>query len=456
VFLYNKDASAKIKTIFLLLLLPVLLFAYTDLGISGFNISDCDAFGYEGFWFNAYYTALGALAMVWILPLLISGYRKAEKNMKKQIILMGTGIELFLFSFFSITFLSGYLANEGYLPDSSFEFYALFGMVIFMTIMGVLIVKFKSFNVGATSSVALTIGLVILTASQFTYVESRSGSMITSITLILTGLIGMILIRSVKKEIKQKAELVVLTNKLSSANNRLKDLDKLKSEFVSIASHQLRSPLTAIRGYASMVLEGSYGKVPEKAREAIARIEDSSKLMALGIEDYLNVSRIEAGNMKYTVSDFNLKNETEKICDDLRIDAIKKGLILIFRTDLKSKGIVSADIGKTVQIIQNLIHNSIKYTEKGSIRILVRDDVVNKKIHIDIEDTGIGMSPETLNKIFQKFERADNANSVNVSGTGLGLYVAVKMTEAMNGEIKAYSDGDSKGSRFTITLPLAM
>jgi signal transduction histidine kinase len=178
--------------------------------------------------------------------------------------------------------------------------------------------------------------------------------------------------------------------------------------------------------------------------------------MALGIEDYLNVSRIESGNMKYSLSDFNLKDETDHICDDLRIDAIKQGLGLIFRSDLKSHGIVHADIGKTVQILQNLIHNAIKYTKEGSIKVLVRDDMVRKKIFVDIQDTGVGMSEDDLENIFQKFERAKDANSVNVSGTGLGLFVALKMAQAMGGNITATSEGKDKGSIFTLELPLAM
>src|SRR5690606_38662749 len=107
-------------------------------------------------------------------------------------------------------------------------------------------------------------------------------------------------------------------------------LDKMKSEFVSIASHQLRSPITAIRGYVSMLVEGSYGKFPDKAREVLDRIAESSKFMAASIEDYLNVSRIEAGNMKYELSDFDLKEQTERVADEMRQVALKKGLVLIF------------------------------------------------------------------------------------------------------------------------------
>lgn len=369
---------------------------------------------------------------------------------------MGAGIEFFLFTFITITFTASYLTNLGVLPDSSIELYGLFGMMVFMIFISILIVRFKTFNVGMVASQALVLALIILIASQFTFSTSVTSSILTSLTLALTGMIGIVLMRSVLKEIKQRKEIEKLATDLEKANVRLKSLDKQKSEFVSIASHQLRSPLTAIRGYASLLLEESYGKMPVKAKEPLERIEKSSKLMALAIEDYLNVSRIESGNMKYNSADFNLRDEVENICDDMRSDALKRGLILLFRTDINSRGVINADIGKTVQIVQNLVHNSIKYTEKGTIRVLVRDDIKKKKIYVDIIDTGIGMNTKTLQSIFQKFERADNANSVNISGTGLGLYVAQKMAEAMSGNVTAYSEGDGKGSRFTLEMPLAM
>ena len=160
--------------------------------------------------------------------------------------------------------------------------------------------------------------------------------------------------------------------------------------------------------------------------------------------------------MKYNLTDFNLKKEVEHICDDMRAEALKSGLVLLFRTDIKSRSIIHADLNKVVEIVQNLINNSIKYTQKGSIRVLVRDDVVRKRIYVDITDTGIGMSDIALKTIFQKFERGENANSINIEGTGLGLYVALKMTQAMKGTITAYSDGVGTGSRFTVELPLAL
>lgn len=454
VFLYKKDLPFIFKGILSLLILPVILLAPTDLTVSGFNIAWCDAFEYENAFMLNYYTALGIGAMVAILLMSIHAYTK--KNAKKaQILLMTSGIEIFLILFFLLVYIGSIMAAIGLVDDSAIEFYGVFSMGFFIVIIGVLSVKYKAFNFNAHGASVLVAALIALIASQYTYANSTTTTIIlTTVTLTLSAIAGFFLVRSVNKEVKQREQLEKLTLDLERANTRLKELDKLKSEFVSIASHQLRSPLTSIRGYASMLAEGSFGQLPEKAVEPVSRIAESSRLMALAVEDYLNVSRIESGNMKYNMSHFVLREEVEKITDDIRPSALKKGLVLLFRNKLNSKGLVNADIGKTVQIIHNLINNSLKYTPKGSITVLLRDDVSSKKIFVDIIDTGIGMSQQTLERVFQKFERADNANSVNVSGTGLGLFVALKMAEAMGGTISAHSDGDDKGSCFTLELPL--
>jgi len=360
-------------------------------------------------------------------------------------------------SFLAIFSSSEYIAT--YTEVYEINLYALFTLPVFILLLAISIFEMKTFHLKLESVKVMRVlfaVFVVITVSNLLFSHSPSEFVMSITGVVITIGFGMLVVRGANREADQRKEIEQLALNLERANTRLEALDKQKSEFVSIASHQLRSPLTSIRGYASMLLEGSFGKVPPKAREPIERIEQSSRLMASAVEDYLNVSRIESGNMKYNLSDFNLRNEVEHICDDMRADALHQGLVLLFRTDLKSRGVVNADIGKTIQAVQNLINNAIKYTEKGTIKVLVRDNVLRKRIYVDIEDTGIGMSGETLSTIFQKFERADNANSVNVNGTGLGLYVSQKMIEAMGGTVSAYSEGDGKGSRFTLELPLAM
>lgn len=448
----NRWPSWRSEIFILALFVPLVLFAHTSLNLLGFDFTNCWREALEGPLWQSYVYYIELVVAAWILGFAFIEIRKPEnKERKTELVLATVGIFAFLVSFS----LGNILGSFG--TDWELGQYGLFGMPVFAVLLTFILVRYELFKAKVLATEALIVGLGVLITSLLFVQKIENVQAIALATLVLTIALGVLLVRSVRREIDQREKIETLAKSLEKANVRLQALDKQKSEFVSIASHQLRSPLTSIRGYASLLLEGSFGNLPQKAKEATERIAESSKLMAFSIEDYLNVSRIESGNMKYNLSDFNLRDQVEHICDDQRPEAIKSGLMLLFKTDLKSKGVVNADIGKTVQIVQNLINNSIKYTKQGSVTVLVRDDVSKtKKIYVDIIDTGIGIDEETLEKLFQKFERANNANSVNTSGTGLGLYVAQKMAQAMGGNITAHSDGPDKGSRFTLEMPLAL
>ena len=453
VFVNKSDVGTKTKMLFITSLIPFVLFLTTTANLTHHNAVDCVAVE-NPIYLNYLILSLAYAFSIFVFVAL--KWHQIEKTDRRILTLITIGIELFLLWFFATVWGVSYLIDSGYIAYSNYnmEQYGLFSMPIFMAFLAYVTVKYKMFNVKLIATQVLVIGLLFLIGSQFFFVESTTNYILVGVTLILGFVGSYFLIQSVKREIKQREQIEQLAQDLARANDRLRELDKAKSEFVSIASHQLRSPLTSIRGYASMMVEGSFGKIPEKALEAATRIEESAKLMVLSVEDYLNVSRIESGNMKYNLSDFNVKEMVEHICEDIRPEAMKKGLVLLFRSDLSGTGTVNADVGKTNQIIQNLLNNSLKYTPKGSINVFVRDDIKKKRIYVSITDTGIGMSEKTADSLFQKFSRADNANSVNVSGTGLGLYVALKMAEQMGGTITCSSEGDGKGSTFTFELPL--
>src|SRR3989344_4732328 len=414
--LFKKEISTVILASLFLITSPVVIFLATSLEIESFNLTNCWREVTEG-------------------PLVFYSY----------IIQLIISLLVILFTFIYLKSTTETKAQK------RMSIIGVLGSLLFLAFF---ITKYRMFKVQMLTAQFLvsTLGILIIGILFVQTVERVR--LIAILTFILTVILGTVLIRSIKRDLEQKSEIEKLAHKLEKANVRLQQMDKLKSEFVSIASHQLRSPITAISGYASLMNEGSYGEVPSKMKEPIERIVQSARMMATSIEDYLNVSRIEAGNMKYKFTDFNLNDEVEHICDDLRAEALKRSLVLLFRKRVDGQGIVKADIGKVKQIIHNLINNSIKYTQKGAITVYVHDDIKNKKVFVDIIDTGIGMSAETLAGIFQKFERGDKANTVNVTGTRLGLYVAQKMAEAMSGTISAHSDGEGQGSRFTLELPL--
>jgi signal transduction histidine kinase len=260
--------------------------------------------------------------------------------------------------------------------------------------------------------------------------------------------VGTFLIRSVIKEVTQREKIERLAKDLESANEKLKELDQLKSEFVSLASHQLRGPLTAIKGYTSEIIEGDFGELPKHLEEPVHTIFQSCQSLVVIVEDFLNVSRIDQGRMKYEMTEFDLGELVREVMTENAPTFERKHLRSI--TDADNGVKVLADRGKVKQIIGNLVDNSLKYTKEGEISVGVKR--VGEKVVFSIRDTGVGIRKETMPKLFQKFSRAEDASKANILGTGLGLYVASQMIKAHNGRIWAESAGEGKGSAFFVEL----
>jgi signal transduction histidine kinase len=240
---------------------------------------------------------------------------------------------------------------------------------------------------------------------------------------------------------------------LKHANVHLKKLDEAKSEFLSIASHQLRTPLTGIKGYLSMILEGDYGKMPKKQEKIVQDVFNASDRMSRLINVFLNVSRIESGRLKLDYADVDLGILIEECIKDLKSSVQEKGLKLSFDYKKEKIPIIKADSDKMKDVILNLIDNAIKYTPKGKIHIkLSKQD--SKNILVQIKDTGIGLDQVGIEKLFNKFSRGEGISKINTSGSGLGLYIVRRIIEEHNGKVWVESDGLGKGSTFQFTLPI--
>jgi len=222
---------------------------------------------------------------------------------------------------------------------------------------------------------------------------------------------------------------------------------------LSLATHQIRSPLTAIKGYSSMLLEKDFGELPVKAREPVRTIMASCQHLIDVVEDFLNISRIEQGRMVYEKETFDLKTFIKESVDEMRPNAEKAGLTLHLDIMEDSPLSVTTDKNKLRQIFHNLFDNAIKYTPNGKIEISVFR--YHDKAEIAVKDSGVGIDSQEIYKLFNKFSRTHDAHKQNVAGTGLGLYIAKKMIEAQNGTIRVSSPGLGKGSTFNIEIPLA-
>lgn len=245
-------------------------------------------------------------------------------------------------------------------------------------------------------------------------------------------------------------ELNITNTMLGTANDKLKVLDQQKSEFISVASHQLRAPLTAIKGYASMVLDGDFGELSDRVKEAVEIIFKSSHSLVSIVGDYLDISRIEQGKMKYDFVDFDLKELINTAIEEVQPTIGLEKLKLSFAFEKNQDYMLHGDQGKIKQVILNIIDNAIKYTKEGFIKVTLGREGNN--LRVAVKDSGVGISPQVLPHLFEKFTRAPDASKTNILGTGLGLYVAKRMIEAHKGRVWAESEGDGKGSQFYVEL----
>ncbi len=230
--------------------------------------------------------------------------------------------------------------------------------------------------------------------------------------------------------------------------NKLKEVDEMKDNLVSMASHELRSPLTAIRGYLEL-LEEKHVDFDEESKKYFSNISASVDRLNTLVKDMLEVSRLEGNRVPLTLSEVDPSVVINQSVEELRSQAIQKGLELNI-LDLESAR-VRADEARMKEILVNLIGNAIKYTPQGSVSVSAK--AKGKQYLITVADTGFGISAEDQKKLFQKFVRIQNKNTQSITGTGLGLWITYELAEKMGGTITIESI-EGVGSHFTLHLPL--
>ncbi|MFZ3382684.1 MAG: PAS domain S-box protein [Candidatus Methanoperedens sp.] len=238
------------------------------------------------------------------------------------------------------------------------------------------------------------------------------------------------------------------TDELEKANKRLIELDRMKSMFIASTSHELRTPLNSIIGFTSILLEGWSGELTPEQREQVQIVNTSGKHLLSLINDVIDISKIEAGKLEVNVSRFNLKGVIDEVVSTLKQELNGKGLSVdIDFIDVE----LNTDRRRLLQCLINLFSNAVKFTEKGEIKIIAKS--INKEIEISIKDTGIGIKKEDIPKLFTAFTRLESSLTAKTSGTGLGLYLTMKLTrEVLGGTISVESEVH-KGSIFSLRIP---
>lgn len=409
-----------------------ILTAFTDLVITGVSFRGAALDIVYGRGFFPFLIVIFAIMVSTLQPL-------ANKKRSKSAELFLVGVIIFYFAnvifnialpvFFSVTHLY-YFGDYSTLFLLGFTSYA--------------IARHELLHIKVMYTEVLTVVLWVVLLLKLFVSTSLTVMLIDGFILLITVVLGILLIRSVLGEVKQKERLQVLTK-------RLRDLDKQKDEFISMAAHELRAPMTAIKGSLSLIMDGDTGKITKGTREYLEEAtEENDRLIRL-VNNMLNVSRIEEGRMVFQEGYVHLAKIARTVFNEFRAHAHSKKLTfkLIVASAIHDRVYVDGD--KLHEAIENLVSNAIKYTDKGSVEIHIHNPQPDR-IRLEVIDTGRGISPEEQKKLFIKFSRAESTESKTI-GTGLGLYISKLLIETFGGTIGVDSEADH-GSTFWFELPV--
>lgn len=398
-----------------------------------------------------------SIYILYVLVFLVAGFIVLVKKYRESAGVFKSAIRSILITLFMVSAVATFMM----IFSPSFGGFNLFwvehlSVLVFGFVTSFVLVKYNFWNLKVIAveffvslvALALIIELFLATSPLDLLIKTGIAVFIIFSSSFLVG--------SVKREIQSGDKIERLLKDLDYLYKQLKVLDRKKSEFLSIASHHLRDPLTAIRGYASMLTEGSFGELPAPLNEAVEKIFESSKRLITMISDFMDISHIESGDMNYKFTDVDMKRLVLDLADEMRFNAEHVHLgfdVTIDDGPSKEESFVTVgDAGKLRQVIANLIDNSIKYTPRGHISVLLHKSPDKEKIIFSISDTGIGMNASMLEKIFVKFSRAGDAGKAYTEGRGLGLYVAKELIKKHEGRIWAESKGEGMGSSFYVEM----
>lgn len=233
----------------------------------------------------------------------------------------------------------------------------------------------------------------------------------------------------------------------------LLELNRTKDEFISLASHQLRTPATAVKQFIGMVLQGFVGEASEEQKAILQKAYDSNERQLRIVSDLLKVAQVDAGKVTLRVAPTDAVDLVKDVIKDLEVIYKERQQTLVFEKPAHAQPI-TLDKERIHMVLENIIDNASKYSEPNTtVTVSIKDEA--EAIAIRIQDQGVGISPEHFNRLFEKFSRIHNPLSTQVGGTGLGLYWAHKVVSLHGGSIQVDSE-PGKGTRFTVYLPKSM
>jgi signal transduction histidine kinase len=247
-----------------------------------------------------------------------------------------------------------------------------------------------------------------------------------------------------ERELRENAEKLA---------RELKHLDSAKTQFLLSTQHHLRNPLSIIQGYLSLINDGTYGKIPARAKKKIDASLDAGRKLIQLVNDLLDIAHFQMGRGEVVKEPVDTLKMVAGIVDDLKPAADSKKIYLRYEKPAAPVAPININYHGVREAVYNIVDNAIKYTQEGGVTVLVK--VAGKKLVISVADTGIGLSEKDLSGLFERvFERGEKAMNVNINGKGIGLYLAAQLIKSNGGSIRAGSAGWGKGATFIIELPI--
>lgn len=376
---------------------------------------------------------------------LVKFYKKTRDKMVR------TQVVYVFLAFASVMFIGGTAYLYAYGIDTKFPF-AYFTGLLFPIMLFYAVSRHHLLGTKMIATEVLIGAAEFFVVLQIFMSASAAEIIIRVIFAILTALMGFLLVKSVQREIKRREEVTVLARSLEAANAQLKELDQQKTEFLSIASHQLRTPLSIAKGYIELIEDGAYGKAGPKMIKVLDKMDVSNEHLVKLVDEFLDITHIEQGQVKYDFAEKNICEITDDVIHELAEKAAQKGLKINWACPRERKN-VFCDGEKIRHVLLNFVDNAIKYSDKGTVAITLKNE--DKGVAFRVKDNGLGFDKADEAGFFQKFYRGNNVKGVGITGTGLGLFVCRKFIEAHEGKVWAHSDGLGKGSEFGFWIPLA-
>lgn len=386
------------------------------------------------------------LSLILTISIFVKKYRLTEDTSRLQSRYAIIGISL---SVIASLIMSVFLPVIGFTQFINFSPVASLFFVIFSAYA---IFKYQFMNMKSIIAEIMVYLIMVIIFSELLFSTNTAEIIIRIFLLGIMFYTGNILVKSTEKEIKQKEELQLLAKELEEANSHLKEMDQMKDDFLAMASHELNTPLAAISGYLSMMLEeGMGGELQPQTREYLERIFTSSERLTEIVRDLLDVSRIESGRIHMIYAEVQIEDIIKQAVMEVAPKLKEKRHEICFELPAHSLPITWLDKTRITEIVINFLGNAIKYTDdEGHLEIGAKFD---KDIIVWVKDSGRGIPPERADRIFAKFSQV-NVLTDEVKGTGLGMYISKKFIEMHKGKIWFESEGEGKGSTFYFSLPV--